>query len=213
MIVLTGTGTSIGKTHLLETLLHAVSAPITVWKPYESGFDSGDPSDESRLCGALGDSQMLQPLGRFGAPLAPPHAAHAAGADLPGDTLVRRWRELRHHPRLVVELPGGLFSPVTDTHLGIDVAKLGHDALVLVAPNRLGVLQDVFATLDAAAAHGVAVHHLVLSAANTHDAAGAYNPSTITARHPALPLTLLPRGAPAELAATGALDGLLRQLF
>ena len=76
---------------------------------------------------------------------------------------IEAWRE--HCDTLIVEGAGGLFSPLADDVLNIDLYREFERAkLVLVAANRLGVIHEVIATCRAAAQIDVALDHLYLSA-------------------------------------------------
>jgi len=51
---------------------------------------------------------------------------------------------------VLIELPGGLFTPLTDTLRNVDVVAMLRPSLtLLIAPDRLGVLHDVGAALSA----------------------------------------------------------------
>jgi dethiobiotin synthetase len=68
-----------------------------------------------------------------------------------------------------MELPGGAFSPLTDTVSGAQFARTFPNASVLlVAVDRLGVLHDVAATTRACAALGLPLRGIVLTA-SAHD--------------------------------------------
>jgi dethiobiotin synthetase len=80
-------------------------------------------------------------------------AARAAGTIIEPDVVCDAVESLRNAAtHLVVELAGGLFSPLTESVTNAElVARLAPSHLVLVAPDRLGVLHDAIATLRAAA--------------------------------------------------------------
>jgi dethiobiotin synthetase len=155
LLVITGTGTGIGKTHLSEALLHALGARgrrTVGLKAVETGVIPGARSDVTRLAAA--STFHVQHAGyTFAAPLSPHLAARDAGArpiHLP--TLVHFIASARENADVaLVELPGGLFSPLTDTLVNADLVRvLQPDVTVLVAADRLGVLHDVLAAARAA---------------------------------------------------------------
>jgi dethiobiotin synthetase len=192
-IVVCGTGTGVGKTHVGVSLVLAwrtrgVSA-VGV-KPIESGVSEQveDAEDGARLAAAssvsvsrgtstVGDdvSRETRQLYRFGPALSPHLAALQSGTriDL---VLLRRWVTSCPHP-VVVETAGGLFSPLGDGANNLDLVRaLDPAALVLVAPDRLGALHDVTAATGYARALGRAVDAVVLCANTEPD------PSTGTNR-------------------------------
>ena len=153
LIVVAGTGTGIGKTHFAEALLLAwgrVARRVTGLKPVESGVSEGVVSDASRL-----DSASSFHVKRFGCalslPLSPHLAAREEGVMVPLDRLRDEVDAVRREvDGVVLELPGGLFTPLYETTLNVDwVPSLRSDLLLLVAPDRLGVLHDVIACLRA----------------------------------------------------------------
>jgi dethiobiotin synthetase len=77
---------------------------------------------------------------------------------------------------LLVELAGGLFTPLDDTSTNAELVEgLLPARLLLVAPDRLGVLHDVGACVRAARASGLVVDALVLSAPSQPDATTGSN--------------------------------------
>ena len=102
---------------------------------------------------------------------------------------------------VLVELPGGLFSPLGPTSTNADLAvALPPDAVFLVAPDRLGVLHDVGATVRAAHAERIAIRALVLVATATLDASSTTNAAELALVTRETILGPVPRAPSAELA-------------
>lgn len=103
---------------------------------------------------------------RFTAALAPHVAAEQAGKavdPLAFLTELRRWKEISDV--LIVEGAGGLFSPLADSYLNIDlVLQLDDPELVIVSKNRLGVMHQVISTCEAARGRGIQVSRVLLTA-------------------------------------------------
>lgn len=103
---------------------------------------------------------------RFPTALAPHVAAQQAGEDVQIDaflTGMQCWNEFSDV--LIVEGAGGLFSPLADGYLNIDlVAQLEEPELVIVSKNRLGVMHQVIATCEAAKNRGAKVSRIFLTA-------------------------------------------------
>ncbi|MCC9601087.1 dethiobiotin synthase [Stieleria sp. JC731] len=178
-----GTGTDVGKTYIaanLAQILQREHRRVGVYKPVASGcigpssnFSERTSSDADALAQSLGEHvapELICPQ-RFLAPLAPDEAARQEGTQVDTDLLYEgavRWQRLCDH--LVVEGAGGLFSPIADSMLNIDLYRKFSEnrefetKLVLVAPNRLGVIHETVATCRAARAEGVEVERLVLTA-------------------------------------------------
>ncbi|MEM6472377.1 MAG: dethiobiotin synthase [Planctomycetota bacterium] len=133
---------------------------------------------------------------RFIAPVAPDEAAVREGKRVDIERLlsgVEHWRE--HCDVLVVEGAGGLFSPIANTMLNIDLlTSLKPSETLLVAPNRLGVIHDVVATVTAAASREVSIDRLILNSAQTGDASHSSNAKQIAHWCPHLKIETIDHG-------------------
>ena len=204
LVVVTGTGTEIGKTHVGEALLLAWRAAglcVAGLKPVESGFGDG-VSDAARLRNA--SSFHVQPFGiTLKAPVSPHRAAREEGVILHLEALTAEAHAVVPHVELLlIELAGGLFTPLTESAVNADfAARLRPDFLLLVAPDRLGVLHDVLATTRAAAAAGLQIHGIVLVTPERADASTGTNGAELGPYTPIPVLGTVPRAAPAVLAA------------
>ena len=158
-----GTGTDVGKTHVAAALARVSKLPA--WKPVVSG----GLEDVERLGAA-------PPLASLKEPISPHLAARREGVVLSAQAIVDATKET-----MIVESAGGLYSPLSDEETNADVAQLyGERALVvLVAPDRLGVLHDVGACVRAAEADGITFAAVALSAPAQADASTGTNAAEI----------------------------------
>ncbi len=214
LVVVSGTGTGIGKTHATAALLAAWSPVLAQGgvekprlaglKPVESGaVDGADPSDARTL-----EQASTFHVKRFPPPylLTRPVSPHLAAADegrtIQLDVIVRYVdgiRKLTHG--VAVELPGGLFTPLAPELCNADVAlALDADAVLLVAPDRLGVLHDVAAATRAAAALGLSISGVVLVAPELADASTGTNARELQCVTRVPVVAVLPRAPIATLA-------------
>lgn len=179
LIVVTGTGTGIGKTHISCALLRRASADGRVfgYKPIESGLDDSGESDSARLASASTFHVQHSPGLRLRAGLSPHLAAELEAAKLDWPQIVRFVDEVRADGvGVLVELPGGLYTPLAERFRNIDaILAIAPDVTLLVAANRLGVLHDVGAALAAASSAGVTVSCVGLSEPSTPDVSTASN--------------------------------------
>lgn len=186
-IVFLGTGTGVGKTFSSSTLASTYSRlgrRVLGLKPIESGLpfppEPGQPSDAALLAAAAGHAPSHCHALRD--PVSPHLAARNEGVSLRIPE-VRAWVEKREaeSPSLeisVIETAGGAFSPLGAGLSNADLAKAllrSGDRLLLVAPNSLGVLHEVTATLLALAARDLFVDWVILSDARAPDASSASN--------------------------------------
>lgn len=155
-ILVLGTGTEIGKTFISTRALGALAArgarALGV-KPVESGLAELRPgeADYERL-GAAGIFTAFPCYG-LPEPLSPHLAARRAGRALELSEILE-WTqglERARAPEVTwVETAGGAFSPLSETMVNADLIRaLEPSLVVLVAPDRLGVLHDVRAALSA----------------------------------------------------------------
>ncbi|HEV3190403.1 MAG TPA: dethiobiotin synthase, partial [Polyangiaceae bacterium] len=183
LAAVSGTGTGIGKTHFCEAILCAMTAAgrvVVGLKPVETGLDEVDLSDADRL--ARASSFHVKQAGyAFGVPLSPHLAAREAGEPIRADVIVSMVEKVRPNADVtVVELAGGLFTPLSDTLVNADVlSSLKPDTSLLVAPDRLGVLHDVLSTSRAARTVLAVIHGIVLVTPAVPDASTGRNLSEL----------------------------------
>ncbi|MCA0374739.1 MAG: dethiobiotin synthase [Gemmatimonadetes bacterium] len=181
----TGTDTGIGKTVVtcaLAALARRHGYRVGAMKPVESGIDerpvtaAGLASDAERLRRACGDVDALEDVRPYALrePLAPMVAAQRAGVSVSPATLdAARSRLEDARDLLLVEGAGGLLVPITPALSYLDLFARWECELLLVAGNRLGVLNHVLLTARAAAAAGVSIRAIVLTALSARDASVA----------------------------------------
>ncbi len=209
---MTGVGTGVGKTHVAEALLRAWgrAEPVLGYKPIESGVVDGVGEDEARLRDAS-TFHVKRPgvQVRLAAPVSPHLAARLEGRTIPLVDIVDEVDALRLMTSMVVELAGGLFSPLSDHDTGAElVHALRPDIVLLVAPNRLGVLHDVGAATRACRGM-LSLDGVVLCAPLTEDPSTRTNAAEIEHTLGLHVLASLPRASPETLVSSGALDRLV----
>jgi dethiobiotin synthetase len=215
--VVTGTGTGIGKTHFGEALLQAAGKAgmrVAGVKPVESGVSPSARSDAERLASV--STFHVKPFGyAFADPVSPHLAARLAGCRMELASVVDVINDLRSKmDLLLLELPGGLFTPLTPHSLNIDLAAaLVPEFVLLAAPDRLGVLHDVVATTRAARVHPLTINGIVLIAPSSPDPSTGRNQPDLVSLTDGLPVVASLPWAPATtIAESGALSSLLSLL-
>ena len=150
---LIGTDTDVGKTVVgcgLSKALVDMGHPTLAIKPVETGcrLDTLDRQDGVRLASATGQTSPAYALRRFVTPIAPPVAADLEGEVLEYDGLLKTVRAaMRPNHVHLIEGAGGLLSPITWSATMTDIClDLGAHA-VLVAADKLGVLNHTLMTL------------------------------------------------------------------
>lgn len=167
-LLVTGTDTSVGKTVVGAALLAAwrrLGRTVAAYKPVESGVD-GEPADGQMLWDAAGRDRPLQEVCpvRLRAPLAPPVAAREEGVVLdPADWQRRIGHATGLADLLLVEGAGGLLSPLWEGGDAADLARrCGLEALI-VAPDRLGVINHVRLVVEALERRKIPIVAVVLN--------------------------------------------------
>ncbi|MEU8617682.1 dethiobiotin synthase [Streptomyces sp. NPDC048623] len=160
VIVVTGTGTEIGKTIVTAALAAVATAAgrsVAVLKPAQTGLapgEAGDADDAVRLSGAVTGTE----LARFPEPLAPGTAARRAGmAPVPPAEIADAARKLtEEHDLVLVEGAGGLLVRYDeDGGTLADAARLLGAPVLVVAPAGLGTLNSTALTAEALRARGI----------------------------------------------------------
>jgi dethiobiotin synthetase len=168
VVVVTGTGTNIGKTVATAALAcHARLAglDVAVCKPVQTGTADGD--DDLAEVGRLSGVTSLVGVARYPRPLGPVAAAEQAGLPLPTrDEMLTAIRGADRRGQLtLVEGAGGLLVELG--HDGVTLRDLAAalDAPVLVvAGPELGTLNHTALTLEALGAKGLRCAGLVIGA-------------------------------------------------
>lgn len=180
----TGTDTEVGKTYCTAKTVERMrecGQRVGVYKPVASGCElraDGErySVDATTLWQAAGRPKKMDAVcpQRFIAALSPPRSAAREGTQV--DTRLLRdglavWCD-GEFDVVMIEGAGGLFSPISDDWLNVDLAiemKRWSDRnkhsleLLLVAPDRLGVLHHVISTARAAESAGIPISGLILN--------------------------------------------------
>lgn len=157
LVVVTGTGTEVGKTwvaaHVTQDLV-AGGAAVSVRKPAQSFHPDDRQTDAHVLALASGEDHTdVCPKHRwYEVPMAPPMAADALGRPL--FTIADLVAELAWpfpRPRLgLVETAGGVRSPLAEDGDTVDLVEaIQPDLVVLVADAGLGTINSVRLSLEA----------------------------------------------------------------
>jgi len=160
VIVVTGTGTEIGKTVVTAAVAAVAVAQgrsVAVVKPAQTGVAPGEDGDVAVVRRLAGQLTAVE-LGRFPEPLAPATAARRAGLApvRPGQVAEATGKLAAEHDLVLVEGAGGLLVQLDDegATLADVAAELGAPVLV-VAPAGLGTLNMTALTAEALRARGL----------------------------------------------------------
>ncbi len=165
MIFITGTDTGVGKTHfscLLIRQLRAEGVSAVGFKP----ICCGDRDDAILLAKASDDALTINDCNpvwmRF--PAAPYTSSIIEERPIDLGQIRMEWTSLRNRfPAMVVEGVGGWQVPIQRNYSTADLARELGLPVLIVAANRLGVLNHTLLTLQAVQSAGIACAGIVLN--------------------------------------------------
>jgi dethiobiotin synthetase len=165
LVVVTGTGTAVGKTWLTAELargLRSRGEKVSCRKPVMSFDPLDESSDAIVLAEASGEDPLMicPPHRRYELAMAPPMAAEVLNrmAFTVGDLVTEL--DLPDHGLALVESVGGPRSPLAaDGDTVSLIERVEPDAVVLVGPSGLGALNSILTCADALAGRsGIPLH-------------------------------------------------------
>lgn len=162
-LFVTGTDTGVGKTVVTCCLARAAGGSGTVCaaKPIASGVEPGGAGEDAvRIAEHAGHPPRI--YAAYQAPLSPHRAALAEGRSLDAEAL-RGWVAKLEADTVLVEGVGGWRVPISPTFWVSDLARATGGSVVIVAPDRLGVLNHTLLTAEAVRADGFRVAAVVLN--------------------------------------------------
>ena len=216
-VFITGTDTGVGKTFFackLAALLRDSGYRVGVMKPAESGCAEREgklyPEDATLLKKASASQDPLDKICpyQFREPLAPNVAAQREGITLDIDRLIDVYNEISStHDITLVEGAGGLMVPLLPSYTYADFARVLKLPVLVIAANRLGMINHLVLTLEHARCKGLSVLGYVLNRLESGASLAAETNrealSTLTA---VICAGELPYVAPSEDAYNGAAD-------
>jgi dethiobiotin synthetase len=198
---ITGTDTGVGKTVVACGPARAFvrrGLSVVAMMPIATGVAFTDPSrDGARLASAAGHEDLLEATAPIVLrdPVAPLVAARRTNALLELNALARTMEKVSAgRDVLIVEGAGGVLVPVTEEETYATLFRRWSLGAVVVAVNRLGVINHVRLTCAACRAKGLAIHAVVLNQPEyrTMDSSVDDN-QAIIAELEAVPVISLPR--------------------
>ena len=172
--LVTGTDTGVGKTWISSLLIRQMlltGLRVGAYKPVCSGAEldeSGHPfwADVEALRVSCGNQPPIDRVcpQRFQAAVAPNVAAELEGREVDDQLLlggIEPWRNKVDW--LIVEGAGGVFCPLSNRTTVLDLAIALHSPVVVVAANRLGVINHTRLTVESLQLKGIEVVAVVLN--------------------------------------------------
>jgi len=171
-ILISGTDTNVGKTYITMGLINAAlkeDIRIGVMKPVETGCrlyrDKLVPQDAIRLMNTAGmkDINLVNPY-RFKYPVAPYVAQILENRHISIKHIKQVYNKLaREYELVIVEGAGGLLVPITKNFSYADLAKELSLPVIIVAVNKLGVINHILLTIDYIKTHKLNLLGIILN--------------------------------------------------
>ncbi|MFF7300660.1 dethiobiotin synthase [Streptomyces sp. NPDC008265] len=168
VVIVSGTGTEIGKTVVTSAVAAAAVAAgrsVAVLKPAQTGVGAGEPGDAAEAVRLAGASVTATELARYPEPLAPDTAARRSGLPtLAPEEIAEAARRLSlDHDLVLVEGAGGLLVRFDEAgHTLADAARLLDAPTLVVAQAGLGTLNSTTLTAEALRARGLGALGVVI---------------------------------------------------
>jgi dethiobiotin synthase len=178
-LFITGTDTHVGKTIVTAALAAALKQAgvrVGALKPVASGVLAGEQGDTELLAEAAGHAPAN--FLSFRAPLSPHRAASLEKAVLPERLLeqLSGWVDAFPAAIKLVEGVGGFEVPLSPDLIRVsDLAVCLKAPVLVVAPDRLGVLSQVLLTVGAIHSRGLKLSGVVLVEQEKPDPSALYN--------------------------------------
>ncbi len=198
LVIVTGTDTGVGKTWVTCAVARALSErgiDVLALKLAESGTAESVQQDEDGvlLANATGQDCPTAALRRYRAPLTPADAARLEGLEVDMPAIEREM--LRHatpHRLTLVEGAGGLLAPLATDRTLLDVAATHGARMLVVAADRLGMLNHTLLTLTALDGAGVSCAGVIVNTVDgintTADRSVGRNAAMLREVDPGVPL-------------------------
>ncbi|MER5886534.1 dethiobiotin synthase [Streptomyces sp. NPDC001941] len=166
VVVVSGTGTEIGKTVVTAAVAAAAAGGgrrVAVLKPAQTGVAPGEPGDADEVV-RLSGAALGTELARFPEPLAPATAARRAGMApvRPADVADAAGKLAAGHDLVLVEGAGGLLVRLDEEGTLADAARLLDAPVLVVTTAGLGTLNATELTVEALRARGITPLGLVI---------------------------------------------------
>ena len=172
---LTGTGTDIGKTYILEQICknwQKNGIHFNAIKPVISGFNKNDKnSDLHKILKILGKDFTQEnfheiSLYQFKAPLSPNIAAKKEEKEINYQKVVNFCQEKIakfKNENLIIEGAGGLMSPISDDKTFLDLIKILQIPVILVCGNYLGTISHSLCAIEILKQHKIPIAKIILN--------------------------------------------------
>jgi dethiobiotin synthetase len=147
----TGTDTNVGKTVVSAALMCALRGEHNVcyWKPVQTGIETDDDTREVNRLANCQESEIYNAGYRLEKPLSPHLSARLANVRIEISNLLEIWNNAPDNRFWIIEGAGGVFVPLNETELIIDLMAKLNLPVIIAARSGLGTINHTLLTLEA----------------------------------------------------------------
>ncbi|WP_135078218.1 dethiobiotin synthase [Terasakiella sp. SH-1] len=155
----TGTDTDVGKTVISALLTQQLGA--FYWKPVQSGTIEAEDRKTVQRLADIPDEKILPCAYELREPLSPHEAARLDNVEIDIERIIKP--KVTGH--LVIEGAGGVFVPLNNNYMMIDLIKRMECEAIVVARSGLGTINHTLLTLNALRSNDIPVKGVILNGA------------------------------------------------
>lgn len=162
---ITGTDTNVGKTVVSAALMCALrgSEKVCYWKPIQTGIEADDDTQTVRALATCSDAEIYDAGYRLEKPLSPHLSARLADVRIELKEILKLWNAASDEHFWLVEGAGGVFVPLNEKDLMIDlIAALGLP-VVIAARSALGTINHTLLTVEALRARDIPIAGVIMN--------------------------------------------------
>ena len=162
---MTGTDTNAGKTVVSAALLCALRATTAVcyWKPVQTGIETDDDTRDVRVLANCSDDEIYNAGYRLEKPLSPHLSARLASVEIKIEELFKFWNDAPESRFYIVEGAGGVFVPLNEQNLLIDLIEKIGLPVVITARSGLGTINHTLLTVAVLRQRNLGIAGVVMS--------------------------------------------------
>jgi len=153
----TGTDTDVGKTVASGLLTAQLGAYY--WKPIQSGIIEAEDKETVREIAAIPSERILPCSYELREPLSPHEAARREGVRID----LARIEKPKVDGPLVIEGAGGVYVPLNDDDMMLDLIKKMTCEVIIIARSGLGTINHTLLTLNALRSYEIPVKGVILN--------------------------------------------------
>jgi len=153
----TGTDTDVGKT--VASALLTAQLDAYYWKPIQSGIIEAEDKETVREIADIAPERILPCSYELREPLSPHEAARREGVCIDFD----RIEKPEVDGPLVIEGAGGVYVPLNDDYMMLDLMKKMSCDVIIVARSGLGTINHTLLTLNALRSYEIPVKGVILN--------------------------------------------------